>query len=305
MVEVKKQPSWFKVLASGVWRWQFLLVGFRDGFLGFRFSVRILHMTRGHGHGCLDFWTSFLSQLMSGLNSHTLSLSLSLFQMVAEKLKLLCKAKSAMAVYLDYQQAQNKTVLLPHESTRKKPSKYTNRDLKHEKGDELERERGSVCVCVWEREREGGETSTHHSVTKLGGISELMDGERKPNVKFCTADVTSTIVPIISSNRMTRAVQWRCMSESSLAIFFTCRFSLPKLRRRIHWCEENFNSQLADRRKLAARDCATQTAIARARKRRERRDKREWVHTKEEDWAARGQDLPELKKNDGKNPTLA
>jgi hypothetical protein len=47
-----------------------------------------------------------------------------------------------------------------------------------------------VCVCVCERERErkrgreGGETSTHHSVTKLGGISELMDGERKPNVKF-------------------------------------------------------------------------------------------------------------------------
>jgi general stress protein YciG len=116
--------------------------------------------------------------------------------MVAEKLKLLCKAKSAMAVYLDYRQAQNKTVLLTHESTRKKPSKYTNRDLKHEKGDELERERGSVCVCVCvcvcererEREREGGreggETSTHHSVTKLGGISELMDGERKPNVKF-------------------------------------------------------------------------------------------------------------------------
>ncbi len=123
-----------------------------------------------------------------------------------------------------------------------------------------------------EKGREGGETSTHHSVTKLGGISELMDGERKPNVKFCTADVTSTIVPISSSNRMTRAVQWRCMSESSLAIF-PCRFSLPKLRRRIHWCEENLNSQLADRRKLAARDCATQPAIARARKRRERRDK--------------------------------
>jgi hypothetical protein len=111
-------------------------------------------------------------------------------------------------------------------------------------------------------------------VTKLGGISELMDGERKPNVKFCTADVTCTIEPIISSNRMmTRAVQCSCMSESSLAIFFPCRFSLPKLRRRIHWCEENLNSQLADRSKLAARDCATQPAIARARKRRERRDK--------------------------------
>ncbi len=78
MVAVKKQPSWFKVLASGVWRWQFLLVGFGEGFLGFRFSVRILHMSGGHGHGCLDVWTSFLSQLMSGLNSHTLSLSLSL-----------------------------------------------------------------------------------------------------------------------------------------------------------------------------------------------------------------------------------
>jgi hypothetical protein len=129
-----------------------------------------------------------------------------------------------------------------------------------------------VCERERVRERERGETSTHHSVTKLGGISELMDGERKPNVKFCTADVTSTIVPISSSNRMTRAVQWRCMSESSLAIF-PCRFSLPKLRRRIHWCEENLNSQLADRRKLAARDCATQPAIARARKRRERRDK--------------------------------
>jgi hypothetical protein len=52
LVAVKKQPSWFKVLASGVWRWQFLLVGFGDGFLGFRFSVRILNMSRGHGHGC-------------------------------------------------------------------------------------------------------------------------------------------------------------------------------------------------------------------------------------------------------------
>jgi hypothetical protein len=74
--------------------------------------------------------------------------------MVAEKLKLLCKANSAMAVYLDYRQAQNKTVVLPHESTRKKPSKYTNRDLKHEKGDEPERKREGVCVCVCVRERE-------------------------------------------------------------------------------------------------------------------------------------------------------
>jgi hypothetical protein len=78
VIAVKKQPSWFKVLASGVWRWQFLLVGFGDGFLGFRFSVRILHMSRGHGHGCVDVWTSFLSQLTSGVNSHTLPLSLSL-----------------------------------------------------------------------------------------------------------------------------------------------------------------------------------------------------------------------------------
>jgi hypothetical protein len=123
-----------------------------------------------------------------------------------------------------------------------------------------------------------------HSVTKLGGISELMDGERKPNVKFWTADVTSTIVPIISSKRKTRAVQWRCMSDSSLAIFFPWRFSLPKLRRRIHWCEENLNSQLADRSKAHCKKLRDAASDRTSEEGKRKKRQREWVHTKEEDW---------------------
>jgi hypothetical protein len=68
------------------------------------------------------------------------------------------------------------------------------------------------------KERKGGQ---YHSVTKLVSISELLDGNRKPNVKFCRATVVTSIVPASNTSSTAQRVRSDNNNNKTLTIFFS------------------------------------------------------------------------------------
>ncbi len=217
-----------------------------------------------------------------------------------------------MAVYLDYRQAQNKTVLLTHESTRKKPSKYTNRDLKHEKGDELEREGGSVCVCVcvcvWEREREkerkGGRGDKYPPFCDQAWWDFGAHGWRKKTqceVLNCGCDLYHCAHHQQHQEDKSSPMalhEWVQSCHLLPLQIFASQTSPPNS---LVWGKPQFSARRQKQSSLQEIARRSQRSHERGREEKEE-TKGVWVHTKEEDWAARGQNLPELKKTMARTP---
>ncbi len=68
------------------------------------------------------------------------------------------------------------------------------------------------------KERKGGQ---YHSVTKLVSISELLDGNKKPNVKFCRATVVTSIVPASKTSSAAQSIRSDNNNNKPLTILFS------------------------------------------------------------------------------------